>query len=151
MPLGITAVSNTIYQAFYSDNTKHTFLHGHSYTGNPLACAAANASLDLFETENTFEKIKRICQLQKTFISTIQQHKKIRNARCFGTIAAIELQTESESNYFNPKGKEAYQFLLNRGIILRPLGNVLTIIPPYCISDAELNTIYQGITAYLNQ
>ena len=116
-----------------------------------MACAAANASLDLFESENTFEKIAHICRQQKTFISTIQQHKKIRNARCFGTIAAIELQTDGESNYFNSKGKEAYQFLLKKGIILRPLGNVITIIPPYCISDAELDTIYQGITAYLNQ
>lgn len=149
MPLGVTAVSDTIYQAFYSDNAKHTFLHGHSYTGNPLASAAANASLDLFESENTFDKIERICQLQKTFISTIQQHKKIRNARCFGTIAAIELQTDGESNYFNSKGKEVYQFLLKKGIILRPLGNVLTIIPPYCIAEEDLNTIYEGIIEYL--
>lgn len=150
MPLGITAVSDNIYQAFYSDNVKHTFLHGHSYTGNPLACAAANASLNLFETENTFEKIAHICNQQKTFVESIQQHKKIKNARCFGTIAAIELQTEGESNYFNTKGKEAYHFLLEEGIILRPLGNVITIIPPYCISEAELQTIYKGIIKYLN-
>ena len=150
MPLGITAVSDTIYQAFYSDNAKHTFLHGHSYTGNPLACAAANASLDLFETENTFEKIERICQLQKTFIESIQLHQQVKNARCFGTIAAIELQTDGESNYFNSKGKEAYQFLLKKGIILRPLGNVITIIPPYCISEEDLKIVYQGVIEYLN-
>jgi len=148
--LGITAVSDTIYQAFYSDNAKHTFLHGHSYTGNPLACAAANASLDLFETENTFEKIERICQLQKTFIESIQLHQQVKNARYFGTIAAIELQTDGESNYFNSKGKEAYQFLLKKGIILRPLGNVLTIIPPYCISEEDLKSVYQGVIEYLN-
>ncbi|MCW8897646.1 MAG: adenosylmethionine--8-amino-7-oxononanoate transaminase [Flavobacteriales bacterium] len=151
MPLGITAVSKDIYQAFYSDNAKHTFLHGHSYTGNPLACAAANASLDLFEVENTFEKIENICQLQKTFIESIQHHKQVRNARHFGTIAAIELQTDGKSNYFNSKGKEVYQFLLKKGIILRPLGNVITIIPPYCIVEEDLKTLYQGIVEYLNQ
>lgn len=149
MPLGITAVSDAIYQAFYSDNAKHTFLHGHSYTGNPLACAAANASLDLFELENTLEKIEHICKQQKLFVENIQQYKKVRNARCFGTIAAIELQTEGDSNYFNTKGKEAYQFLLKRGIILRPLGNVIAIVPPYCISEKNLSAVYQSIIAYL--
>lgn len=151
MPLGVTAVSDAIYQAFYSDDAMHTFLHGHSYTGNPLACAAANASLDLFKLEHTFEKIASISKQHQLFITNINAHKKVKNARCFGTVAVVELATDEESNYFNTKGKEAYQFLLKKGIILRPLGNVLAIIPPYCIDEIELNSIYQGILDYLSE
>jgi adenosylmethionine---8-amino-7-oxononanoate aminotransferase len=151
MPLGITAVADKLYQAFYSDDKKHTFLHGHSYTGNPLACAASNASLDLFEKENVLEKITTIEKLQTQLIATIKNHKNVREARSFGTIAAIELKTHGESSYFNAAGKTAYLYLLDKGIILRPLGNVIVVIPPYCIKEDELKFIYQEITNYLNQ
>ena len=151
MPLGITAVADKIYHAFYSDNKKHTFLHGHSYTGNPLACAAANASLDLFEKEDVFHAIEHISELQAGFISEIQQHSKVRAARNYGTIAAVELEAEGKSSYFNEEGKKAYQWLLKKGIILRPLGNVLVIIPPYCIEEEDLRFIYASINEYLSQ
>lgn len=151
MPLGITAVSDKIYKAFYSDDKKHTFLHGHSYTGNPLACAAANASLDLFEKENTMLAINRITLLQQEFVNAIQNHIKVRAVRSFGTIAALELETQGESSYFNTAGKDAYLFLLKKGVILRPLGNVIVIIPPYCISTEDLKFIYQQLESFLNQ
>ena len=90
----VTAVAGKIFKAFDSDNKKHTFLHGHSYTGNTLACAAANANLDLFEKEDTQKNIKRIVGQQADFIKSIKSHPKLRDARNFGTIAAIELGTE---------------------------------------------------------
>ena len=149
MTMGATAVAEKVFLAFDSENKKHTFLHGHSYTGNALACAAANASLDLFEKEETTKKIGRIVKQQSTFINSIKNHPKIRETRNFGTIAAIELETEGESNYFNSKGNDAYKWFMNKGIIIRPLGNVLIMIPPYCISEEDLNYIYKEIRNYL--
>ncbi len=150
MALGITAVSDKVYQAFYSDNSKHTFLHGHSYTGNALACAVANASLDLFEDEKVWDNIDQIAKDQLAFTESLNDHPGVRNARCFGTIAAVELETEGVSSYFNTKGKDAYKWFLDKGIILRPLGNVLVIVPPYCISQEDLKYIYDSIREYLN-
>lgn len=150
LPLGITAVSQAVYQAFYSDNAQHTFLHGHSYTGNPLACAAANATLDLFDKENTMQQVVHIQEKLKIFTNNINNHSKVKSARSFGAIAAIELATNTESNYFNTAGKNAYKWLLNQRIILRPLGNVIVIVPPYCISDKDLNYMFEKITYYLN-
>ena len=151
MTMGVTAVADKIFKAFDSENKKHTFLHGHSYTGNALACAAANASLDLFEKEETIQNIERIVKQQSEFIHSIKNHPKLRDARNFGTIAAIELDTEGESNYLNSKGNDAYKWFMDKGIIIRPLGNVLIMIPPYCIKEDDLKYIYQEIETFLGQ
>ncbi len=150
LPLGITAVSDTIYQAFYSDNKKHTFLHGHSYTGNPIACAAANATLDIFEKEDVMESIQNISKMQNEFVNSIKNHPNIRAVRSFGTIAAIEIENKNETSYFNEVGREAYRYLLEKGIILRPLGNVIVIIPPYCIKKEDLQLMYSEVGNYLD-
>jgi adenosylmethionine-8-amino-7-oxononanoate aminotransferase len=149
MAIGITAVSQPIYDAFYSDNAKHTFLHGHSYTGNALACALGVANLELFEQEQTMEQVARISNTLGSFVASYKQHPGVRNVRHKGTILAIELETEGESSYFNTKGKETYAHFLTKGVILRPLGNVLVIIPPYCILDKELKYIHNEILRYL--
>ena len=150
MTMGVTAVSERIFNAFNSDNKKHTFLHGHSYTGNTLACAAANASLDLFEKEETIQNINRIAKQQADFVTSIKNHPRIRDARSFGAITAIELDTEGESNYFNTKGNDAYEWFMERGIVMRPLGNVLIMITPYCISEEDLNYIFEEVRNYLS-
>lgn len=151
MAMGITAVSDKIYQAFYSDDKTKTFLHGHSYTGNALACSVANASLDLFEKEEVWKNIEEISKMQSNFVLSLQSHSKVRNARSFGTIAAVELEADGESSYFNEKGKDAYKWLLDKGIILRPLGNVVVIIPPYCILKEDLEYVYSSIVEYLTK
>jgi len=149
MTMGVTAVADKVFKAFDSENKKHTFLHGHSYTGNALASAAANANLDLFEREETKQNMQRIVKQQSEFIASIKDHPKLRDARNTGTIAAIELDTEGESNYFNSKGNDAYKWFLDKGIVLRPLGNVLIMIPPYCISEEDLDYIHQQIRLFL--
>jgi len=149
MTMGVTAVADKIFKAFDSENKKHTFLHGHSYTGNALASAAANANLDLFEQEDTKLNMIRIVKQQSEFIYSIRNHPKLRDARNTGTIAAIELDTEGESNYFNSKGNDAYKWFLDKGIVLRPLGNVLIMIPPYCIKKEDLDYIHQQIRLFL--
>ena len=145
LPLGVTAVPDFIYQAFQSKDPMHTFFHGHSFTANPLSCTAALASLDLFERDETQERIKAIVKQHQQFHDTLKGHPALIDVRCLGTILAIELKTESESGYLNPAGSEITSFFLSRGIYLRPLGNVLYFTPPYCISTDELALVYAAI------
>lgn len=149
LPLGVTAVPDFIYRAFQSKDPMHTFFHGHSFTANPLSCTAALASLDLFERSETHERIKAIGKQHQQFQALWQGHPAILDIRFLGTILAIELKTESESGYLNPAGTSITKFFLERGIYLRPLGNVLYFTPPYCISDNELHLVYTAIGALI--
>lgn len=142
MPMGITTASNEIYHAFFSDEKSKAFFHGHSFTANPLACTAALASLDLLLGEATQENIRHICTLHKQFISNFRSPKAV--ARQCGTILAIEITT-SESSYFNTLQPYIYQYFIERNIIMRPLGNIFYLVPPYCISTADLEYIYTTI------
>jgi len=150
MALGVTSCTNDINSAFFSDNKMKTFFHGHSYTANPLACASANASLDLFEKEKTLQKIKKINSKHKTFAGQIKKHVAVKEVRLFGTILAIELKTKNETSYFNSIRDKAYNFFITKGILIRPLGNVIYLMPPYCISDNDLDYIYKSINEFLN-
>lgn len=151
MPLGVTACKQFIYDAFLSEDKRKTFFHGHSFTANPLACAAANASLDLFESENTLEKIKIISLLNNAFAENISNHVKVKEVRVKGTILAIEINTGKKSDYLNEIKHFLYPYFLKQGIIVRPLGNIIYIVPPYCITQDELNYIYQIIKNCLEE
>ena len=150
MPLGLTVCTDEIYNAFLSNDHSKTFFHGHSFTGNPLACAAACASLDLLEKVETWKQIEMIVKSHQVFKSKIASNPKLKEVRQTGTILAIEFNTNESSSYFNNLRDELYQFFLNKNILLRPLGNVLYILPPYCIKEVELMVIYQAIEEYLN-
>jgi adenosylmethionine-8-amino-7-oxononanoate aminotransferase len=141
MALGVTACSENIYQAFINDDAQKTFFHGHSYTANPLACAAANASLDLFEKNNVFENIQHIEQKNIAFAQQLRQLNGIKNIRVLGTILAFEVE-EGEDIYLNSVSQSITQKALEKGIYLRPLGNTVYIMPPYCITDEELDKTY---------
>lgn len=149
MPLGLTICTNHIFQAFLSIDHSKTFFHGHSYTGNPLACACACASLDLLEKEATWKQIKMIVSNHQQFLKKIGHHSKLKDVRQMGTILALEFNTFESSSYFNNLRDELYNYFLNKGILLRPLGNILYILPPYCITEGELKIIYQAIEDYL--
>jgi adenosylmethionine-8-amino-7-oxononanoate aminotransferase len=151
MPLGVTVVTNEIYNRFYSDNKSATFLHGHSYTGNALACALAVKNMEIMERTSTWVAITMISLMHKEFYEKIKCHPKVIEVRVKGTILAIELRSDENTSYFNPKGKEAYHFLLQKGIIMRPLGNVLVLLPPYCISREDLEYVYTCLLCYLNE
>ncbi|MFZ6013785.1 MAG: adenosylmethionine--8-amino-7-oxononanoate transaminase [Bacteroidota bacterium] len=149
LPLGVTSCSTKILKAFESDDFYKTFFHGHSYTANPLACAAANASFDLLMKDECQQKIKSISAQQAGFCKTLQNHKKIRNARSLGTILAIELKTEEGSSYSNTLRKKIYPHFLGKDILLRPLGNIIYVLPPYVISEKDLDYIYSCIQEFL--
>jgi len=141
MPLGVTSCAQFIYDAFVSDDKTKTFYHGHSYTANPLACAAANASLDLLEKQEMFEKVQSISDFFEKMKKKYENHLAIIDCRNRGTILAIELKSTEGTSYLNQLGKKVGAFFLQNGIIVRPLGNVLYFIPPYCISQSQLEQL----------
>ncbi|BAU54448.1 adenosylmethionine--8-amino-7-oxononanoate transaminase [Mucilaginibacter gotjawali] len=145
MALGLTTCTQTIYDAFLSDDKLKTLFHGHSFTANPVAIAAALASLDLFLDPSTLKNIKRIAAKHMAFGKKITNHPKVKTIRQTGTIFAMEWETGSNTSYFNSLRDILYQYFLDAGIILRPLGNTIYILPPYCITDDELNYIYAKI------
>ncbi|SIT23297.1 adenosylmethionine-8-amino-7-oxononanoate aminotransferase [Chryseobacterium ureilyticum] len=151
MPMGITTCSKEIFDAFWSDDQHKTLFHGHSFTANPLACTAGLASMELLLKEETQMNIQRITQQHSDFIKTLSLHPQIENARQIGTILAFDFKTGHGTSYFNEIGKKLYNEFLQRGIIMRPLGNVLYLVPPYCISPEELKFVYQNILEVLDQ
>jgi len=151
LPLGVTAVPEFIYNAFLSENKLKTFFHGHSFTANPLACRAALASLNLLEKEECLQNIAHISQRHNDFAGEISAHPAIREVRLRGTILAIELETNDIRGYMNPMAEDLTGWFLDKGIYLRPLGNVLYVTPPYIIKDDELDLIYNAIRGLLNK
>ena len=138
LPLGLTVATQEIYNAFLSQEMAKGFLHGHSFTGNPIACAAACASLDIFDKEDTWINIKRIHQFytQKSYL--FEGHSQIESLRVLGTIFAVELKTGEGNTYFSGVRDHAYDFFIENGLLMRPLGNVIFLNPPYCITNAQL-------------
>src|ERR1035438_438640 len=115
-----------------------TLFHGHSFTANPVACSASLASLDLMEMKSTWKNIARIEKQHKQFEKTVtscklQVTRKIKEIRRIGTILAIELKTQDETSYFNSIRDKSVKFFLKKGILIRPLGNVIYLVPPYYI------------------
>jgi adenosylmethionine---8-amino-7-oxononanoate aminotransferase len=154
MALGVTAVTDRLTQAFQSEDKRKTFFHGHSFTANPLACSAALASLDLLEKQSTIQGMERICAANQSFIQSLYNHpsvqeNRIKNLRCLGTILAFEIN-QGKDEYLNDLSKEVTAFMLSKGIYLRPLGNTVYIMPPYCTTNLELEKIYAAIESLLN-
>ncbi len=145
MPLGVTSCSSEIYNAFLSHDRSKTFFHGHSYTANPVACAAALASLDILLQDKCLENIVRISQNHQDFIHKSDRNPALRNLRSRGTILAMDFHNKNETSYFNPVRDRLYDHFIEKGVLLRPLGNVVYIMPPYCITDNELHTVYNAI------
>jgi len=150
MPMGITATTQQIFDAFYDDDILKTLYHGHSYTANPLACTAAIASLDLLLDYNCELDRARIARAHNDFADQVKGKGKVLAARCAGTILAIELNTGTPTSYTNSQRDSIYKFFIDRKILLRPLGNIIYIIPPYCITNGELAYIYAAIKELMN-
>lgn len=146
-PLGVTTCTQQIYDAFLSDDKMKTFFHGHSYTGNPLACAAACASLELINEAQPM--IENIIQWQHEFAESLKSNPKIENIRQIGTIVAFDVKTDTSSNYFNTIRDFLYQNFIKRGVLLRPLGNTVYVLPPYIITKAQLQKVFEVIDEVL--
>lgn len=151
MALGVTSCTAEVIQPYRSDDLMKTFFHGHSFTANPLACAAANASLDLLLTEDCQASIRRIAARHEKFMQQITAHPAVEAVRCKGVILAIEVKTGTETSYFNEVRNSLYTYFMERNLLLRPLGNVVYILPPYVITNDELDTIYAAISELLEK
>ena len=149
MPLGLTSCSEKIAAAYKTNDFSKTFFHGHSYTGNPLACAVANASFKLLMTENCQKNIQRIAAKHIQFKNELKNNTGINDVRSIGTILALELKNDEASTYTNSARNKIYNYFLSHNILLRPLGNVIYILPPYIITDDELDCIYDAIRKFL--
>jgi adenosylmethionine-8-amino-7-oxononanoate aminotransferase len=151
MAMGVTACTPRIYEAFLSDDRYKTFFHGHSFTANPIACSAALASLDLLEQQNCLDNIRLIERHQSDFLSVLgagSYLQQLKNIRTIGTILAFDL-SGGPDGYLNQAGAGLAKKALSHGIYLRPLGNTVYIMPPYCITKEQLMRIYNVIEGAL--
>ncbi len=142
MALGVTACTEKIYDAFVNDDKRKTFFHGHSFTANPLACSAALASMDLLLTQDCTDRIFKISGVMNRFKKILEQKNNLRNIRNLGTILAFEVNT-GKDEYLNEISTELTRKSLDRGVYMRPLGNTVYLMPPYCITDAELERVFE--------
>lgn len=141
MALGVTAATERIFEAFLSDDRRKTLFHGHSFTANPLACTAALASLDLTLEKDCMNRIQRISKRHTTFLNTLRSFPIVKNARSLGTVLAFELNA-GRDGYINAIGPAITLEALETGIYLRPLGNTVYLMPPYCITEKEMDQVY---------
>ncbi len=147
LPLSTVLTTNAIYAKFYCDYSEHkAFLHSHSYTGNALACAAANATLDIFENENVIENNKVISQYMGEKLQKFRELSNVKEVRQTGMICAIELQGYTPEQRI---GLKVYEYGLINGVLLRPLGHIVYFMPPYIITNREIDkmmdTAYEAI------
>jgi adenosylmethionine-8-amino-7-oxononanoate aminotransferase len=151
MPMGLTVCTDEIYSAFHSESRLKTFFHGHSYTGNSLSCAAAVASLELYQQENRLDDVKYINLRMKGELACDELWKSnlVKDIRILGALAVIEFQSDQDQGYLSQIGPILTRKFLEKNILLRPLGNVLYFLPPYSISveslEYSLKTIKQVI------
>jgi adenosylmethionine-8-amino-7-oxononanoate aminotransferase len=143
--MAITTFTQSIFDEFYSDDINKALFHGHTFTANPTGCAAALASLDLLATEEMQENIVRINKKHLAFQKHIEQHSKVKTTRVLGVIFALEIKTESNESYYGNLRNKLYNFFIENGIILRPVGNIVYILTPYVITDNQLDKVYQTI------
>jgi adenosylmethionine-8-amino-7-oxononanoate aminotransferase len=145
LAMGATLCTDRVESAFRSENRQHTFYHGHSYTGNALACAAANASLKIFDDEPVFDRIAAITRVNADRLAYLRGMRQVGDTRHIGTIGALELRAD-DPGYLSALRPKLYDFFLRRGVLLRPLGNVIYVLPPYGIATEELHHVYDIIT-----
>ena len=151
IPMAITTFSQEIFDGFVSDNVNHALFHGHTFTANPTGCAAALASISLLEKPETANKIHKINTLHLQFEKHISKHSKVKSTRVLGVIFALEIQVSEKQSYYSTLRNEFYNYFIEKGIILRPVGNVIYILPSYIISKESLQQIYTTIEQALNE
>jgi adenosylmethionine---8-amino-7-oxononanoate aminotransferase len=149
LPMGVTMASERLHQGFISETTPtRTFFHGHSFTANPLGCAAALASLDLLQANPP--RYQDFESRHRPLLENLSRNPRVRSPRCLGTMAAFDLDVGPES-YLNPVGKRLQRLCLEQGVYLRPLGNVVYLLPPLSISEAQLERCYSVLEEALPQ
>ncbi|GAA4762625.1 MULTISPECIES: adenosylmethionine--8-amino-7-oxononanoate transaminase [Flavobacterium] len=145
IPMAITTFTQEIFDGFYSDDVNKALFHGHTFTANPTGCAAALASIQLLESDVIQQNIAQVHQLHLAFQEKIKTHPKVKTTRVLGVIFALEIKTEGQESYYGNLRNKLYNFFIENGIILRPVGNIVYILPPYIISENQLKKVYETI------
>lgn len=145
LPMAVTLATETIYQAFLSRDRGRTFFHGHSYTGNALACAVGLASLDLFEENHCLDRIAELETLFGRRLAELADLSAVESTRHLGGMAALDLAPQGAGGYLDDLGPRLTKAFLERGILLRPLGNTLYFLPPYIVTDEQVHRVFDAI------
>ena len=145
IPMAITTFTQELFDGFYSDDINKALFHGHTFTANPTGCAAALASLELLQTQEMQDNIVRVNQSHLAFQKHIETHLKVKETRVLGVIFALEIKTESAESYYGTLRNKLYNFFIESGVILRPVGNIVYILPPYIITNAQLQKVYDVV------
>ncbi|MCW8958808.1 MAG: aminotransferase class III-fold pyridoxal phosphate-dependent enzyme, partial [Gammaproteobacteria bacterium] len=156
LPLAAVVTHDRIYEAFYDDYEKLTaFLHSHSYTGNPLACAAALATLDIFEQDNVIENNRELARVMAEASAHLNDHPHVAEVRQTGMVLAVEMVKNKKSREPYPwqerRGLRVYRHALSRGALLRPLGNVSYLMPPYVITPEQIRFLLEVMEEGINK
>lgn len=149
LPLGVSIASEKIVSAFRSEDKTKTFFHGHSYTANPIACAVANKSLEMLLRAECQDQIAMISKMQAEFVGRYRSHDAIQSIRSLGTILALDLKVHDGGSYLSQVRDVAYAFFIEKGILLRPLGNTIYFIPPYVIKKEEMDYVHGEMAEFL--
>ena len=149
IPMAITTFTQEIFEAFYDEDINKALFHGHTFTANPTGCAAALASLELLQTTEMQANILRVNTNHLAFEKRVQSHPKVVTTRVLGVIFALEIKTESAASYYGNLRNKLYTFFIENGVILRPVGNIVYILPPYIITDEQLEKVYQVVESAL--
>lgn len=144
IPLAATLATEAIFQAHWSQDRSKTFFHSSSFTANPLACAAARANLKIWREEPVAERVEALGRLQQERLDRVANDRRFENTRCCGTVAALDLVVP-DAGYLSDVGPKLRAFFLERGLLVRPLGQVIYLMPPYCVTEQELDLLYDAI------
>ncbi|GGB78377.1 adenosylmethionine--8-amino-7-oxononanoate aminotransferase BioA [Flavobacterium suaedae] len=147
IPMAITTFTQELFDGFYDEDVNKALFHGHTFTANPTGCAAALASIDLLQQPEMQENLQRINQMHLEFKTKIEQHPRVTTVRVLGVILALELATDGNDSYYGSLRNKLYDFFIENGVILRPVGNIIYILPPYIISNEQLTKIYNTVEA----
>lgn len=144
LPMSVTVATDDVYNVFLNDDPDRAFLHSHSFTANPLACAVALKSLEMFEEHKTLDKVAHIETRHQEFLNALQTQFKIFMPRVMGSIMAFNIADE-DGAYKNHDGETLREYFFKNGLNIRPIGNAVYLMPPFCITDDQLDRAYQGI------
>lgn len=145
IPMAVTTFSQEIFDGFLSQDVNKALFHGHTFTGNPTGCAAALAAIDLLETNEMQDNIRRITEQNQVFLKRMKVHPRVETVRTLGIIFALTVKTAKSADYYGDFRNKLYAFFIEQGVILRPVGNTVYIVPPYITTDEQLEIIYQTI------
>ncbi|MCY1219360.1 Adenosylmethionine-8-amino-7-oxononanoate aminotransferase [compost metagenome] len=145
LPLAATLCSEAIFEAHLSTDRRKTFFHSSSYTANPIACAAAVANLEVWRSEDVGQRISNIETLHRKNLAAFERDERFNNIRLSGTIAALDLAVQEATGYLADVGPQMRKLFRERGLLIRPLGNVIYLMPPYCVAADELDRAYEAI------